>query len=210
MPTALIVAVLKAIVQFCSRFELFKIRFYSKTENPKEPSGYLLTESAFVSSWPVAQWDWHVLMAWECQVLQSLTLSPLLHVGGCSLVMALVARSGWKLRDRNVLPRFAFLSASFCRSPIRGKKKKKEDRNKEWERNGPVEESVLKAEKIHIYDLALSSLPSFQVCLIWWASQMLFRGFPVLQAKTSGPVGQNCQCCTFGDFDGDRELQVLA
>lgn len=50
MPTALIVAVLKAIVQFCSRFELFKIRFYSKTENPKEPSGYLLTESAFVSS----------------------------------------------------------------------------------------------------------------------------------------------------------------
>lgn len=123
-PTALIVAVLKAIVQFCSGFELFKIRFDSKIENPKEPSGYLLTGSAFVSSWPVAQWDWHVPMAWECQVLQSLTLSPLLHVHGCSLVMALMACSGWKPRDGNVLPRFAFLSASFWRSPVREKKRK--------------------------------------------------------------------------------------
>lgn len=48
--TALIVALLKAIVQFCSRFGVFKIRFDSKTENQKEPSGYFLIGTAFVSS----------------------------------------------------------------------------------------------------------------------------------------------------------------
>lgn len=53
-------------------------------------------------------------MAWECQVMQGLTLSPLFHVGGCSLVTALLARSGWKLQEGNVLPCFAFLvSGSF-------------------------------------------------------------------------------------------------
>jgi len=49
-PTALIVAVLKAIVQFCSRFGVFKIRFDTKTESQKEPSGYFLIDGTFVSS----------------------------------------------------------------------------------------------------------------------------------------------------------------
>lgn len=62
MSTALTVTVSKAMVQFYGRSGVFKIRFDSKTEIQKGPSGYFLIESVFVFSWPVAQWDWHVLM----------------------------------------------------------------------------------------------------------------------------------------------------
>lgn len=44
MPVALIVGVLKAIIEFFSRFAVIKIRFDSKTEKQMEPSGYFLTE----------------------------------------------------------------------------------------------------------------------------------------------------------------------
>lgn len=175
-PTALIVAVLKVKVQFCSRFRIFKIKFDSKTENQKEPSGYFLIESAFVSSWPVAQWDWHVVMAWEWQIMQSLTLGPLLHVGGCSLVTALVAHFGWKLQEGNKLPCFAFVvSGSF------------------WGDGSSFSPSFLSG----VFDLV-----GF-IGAVWVFSSPLGKDVWPWGTKLS-------ERCTFRNFDGDQELQVLA
>lgn len=108
--------------------------------------------------------------------MQSLTLSPLLHLGGCSPVPALTARSSWKLQEGNVLPRFAFLvSGSF------------------WADGSSFSPSLLSG----VFD-------SVGFAGAVW-------GFSSPLGKDVWPWGTKLsEHCTFRDFDGDQELQVLA
>lgn len=113
MPAALIVAVLKSIVQIFTRSAVFKIRFDCKTEKQKEPSGYFLTEcfclQLSTSSMRLACPDGMGISGNAVRDPE-----PTAPCGRLLLAMGLMTCSVWKLQEGKMLPYFPFLvSGSF-------------------------------------------------------------------------------------------------